>query len=110
LTGIALADNVLSAVRAPFESFAPLEASMFSALRRLWTAVFCLLALTSLTPMSCAQNVTTWHNDIGVTQTMIGPATSFSVPTIFQSRVHMGTKMEVDVFGLCSSQQTGCLH
>ena len=36
---------------------------MFTPLRRLWTAVFCLLALTSLTPMPYAQNVTTWHND-----------------------------------------------
>jgi hypothetical protein len=36
---------------------------MFSPPRRLWTAAFSLLALTSLTPMSYAQNVTTWHND-----------------------------------------------
>jgi hypothetical protein len=38
---------------------------MFTSLRPLWTAVFCLLALTSLTPALHAQsaNVTTWHND-----------------------------------------------
>lgn len=35
---------------------------MFTPLRRR-TMMFCLLALTSLTPMSIAQNVTTWHND-----------------------------------------------
>ena len=36
---------------------------MHCPLRRLWTAVICLLALTSLTLASYAQNVTTWHND-----------------------------------------------
>ena len=46
----------------------------------------------------------------GVVQTQIGPATSFSVPTVFNGQVYMGTKTEVDVFGLCSSAPSGkCL-
>jgi hypothetical protein len=60
-----------SAVRAPFESRAPLKASMHSPLRRLRTGVICLLAFTSLASMCVAQQlctgttacVTTWHND-----------------------------------------------
>jgi len=36
---------------------------MLSPLRRLSAAMFCLLAFTSLTGISHAQNVTTWHND-----------------------------------------------
>ena len=40
--------------------------------------------------------------------TQIGGFTTFSTPTIFQSRVYIGTQTEVDVFGLCSSQTSGC--
>ncbi|HXM59867.1 MAG TPA: hypothetical protein VN950_03355 [Terriglobales bacterium] len=36
---------------------------MFSPLRTLWVIVLCVLVLTSLTPVSYSQNVTTWHND-----------------------------------------------
>ena len=42
-------------------------------------------------------------------QTTIGPATSFSTPTVFNGYVYMGTKTEVDVFGLCPSNgPSGC--
>ena len=48
-------------------------------------------------------------NRNGGVQTPIGDVTTFSTPTIFQGHVYMGTQTEVDVFGLCSSQQGGCL-
>jgi hypothetical protein len=71
---------------------------MFSPLRHLWTAELRLLA-TTLTPL--------YNSSKGVTQTTIGPATSFSVPTVFNGQVYMGTKTEVDVFGLCSTLPSG---
>ena len=44
-------------------------------------------------------------------QTNIGGPTPFSTPTIFKGQVYMGTKTEVDVFGLCSTNgQSGCLQ
>ena len=41
-------------------------------------------------------------------QTAIGGFTTFSTPTIFKGQVYIGTRTEVDVFGLCSTQQGGC--
>jgi len=41
--------------------------------------------------------------------TVIGPVTTFATPTVFNGRAYMGTQTEVDVFGLCSTQQGGCL-
>jgi hypothetical protein len=38
----------------------------------------------------------------------IGPVTAFSTPTIFNGQVYIGTRTEVDVFGLCASYQGGC--
>ena len=50
------------------------------------------------------------YNSRGV-QTNIGGPTPFSTPTIFKGQVYMGTKTEVDVFGLCSTNgQSGCLQ
>lgn len=36
-------------------------------------------------------------------QTKIGPATSFTPPTIFKGQVYVGTSKEVAVFGLCAT-------
>jgi hypothetical protein len=41
--------------------------------------------------------------------TPIGPAANFPTPTIFNGRVYMGTKNEVDVFGLCPGPPGVCL-
>ena len=43
-------------------------------------------------------------------QTPTGPWTTFSVPTIFNGQVYMGTQTYVDVFGLCSTLPLGCLQ
>jgi hypothetical protein len=57
---------------------------MLSPLRRLSAAMFCMLAFTSLTSMSYAQNVTTWHND------------------------NNRTGWQQNETTLCASAQTGC--
>jgi hypothetical protein len=43
-------------------------------------------------------------------QTTVGKAVNFPTPTIFNGRVYIGTKNEVDAFGLCSTQTGGCLQ
>jgi hypothetical protein len=45
----------------------------------------------------------------GTLQTGVGQAVNFPTPTVFNGRAYMGTKAEVDVFGLCGSQPSGCL-
>jgi len=51
------------------------------------------------------------YNSRGVHSTNIGGPTPFSTPTIFKGQVYMGTKTEVDVFGLCSTNgHSGCLQ
>ena len=47
------------------------------------------------------------YTSSAVTAFNIGIATTFSVPTIFQGRVYMGTTTEVDVFGLCTEGAGG---
>jgi len=42
--------------------------------------------------------------------TTLGSAPSFSSPTVFQSRVYLGTSTTVNVFGLCASYPGGCTH
>lgn len=39
-----------------------------------------------------------------------GGAVNFPVPTIFNGRVYMGTKAEVDVFGICPPSPGACLN
>jgi len=41
--------------------------------------------------------------------TLVGKAVNFPTPTIFNSKVYMGTKSEVDVFGLCSASPNTCI-
>ena len=50
------------------------------------------------------------YTSSGLSQHLPGKAVNFPTPTIFNGRVYMGTKSEVDVFGLCSSQMNGCLQ
>jgi hypothetical protein len=63
-----------------------------------------------------ATTLASLYNSRSVT-TMIGKATSFSTPTVFQGRVYIGTGTTtvnggtapgLAVFGLCSSQGSGC--
>jgi hypothetical protein len=60
----------------------------------------------TLTPTTLTQLYTSGT----LRSTAVGPAVNFPVPTIFNSRVYMGTMNEVDVFGLCSTQTGGCLN
>lgn len=39
----------------------------------------------------------------------VGKAVNFPTPTIFNSKVYMGTKSEVDVFGLCTASPSTCV-
>ena len=57
---------------------------------------------TAVAGGSCATPLTELYNSHqNVTNTSIGPAVPFLTPTVFNGRVDMGTKTEVDVFGLC---------
>jgi len=44
-----------------------------------------------------------YNSTQNVKKTVIGPAVPFVPPTILNGQVYMGTKTEVDVFGLCPS-------
>jgi|HubBroStandDraft_6_1064221.scaffolds.fasta_scaffold01327_2 hypothetical protein len=46
--------------------------------------------------------LTELYNSSGL-QTTVGQAVNFPTPTVFKGRLYMGTKSEVDVFGLCPS-------
>lgn len=48
------------------------------------------------------------YDSRGLAHHTTGSFTTFSTPTIFNGYVYMGTQTEVNVFGLCSSQQAGC--
>jgi hypothetical protein len=48
------------------------------------------------------------YDSRGLAHHTTGSFTTFSTPTIFNGYVYMGTQTEVNVFGLCSSQQSGC--
>ena len=66
-------------------------------------------ALHAFSPIPNGSGVLTkLYSSRGVTR--IGLAHAFPTPTIFNGRVYMGTDTEVDVFGLCSTQQGGCLQ
>jgi hypothetical protein len=57
-----------------------------------------------------ATNLAKLYDSRGLTGGTTGSVTNFSTPTIFQGRVYVGTQTSVNVFGLCNSQQSGCLH
>jgi hypothetical protein len=48
------------------------------------------------------------YDSRGLAHHTTGSFTTFSTPTIFNGYVYVGTQTEINVFGLCSSQQAGC--
>jgi hypothetical protein len=57
----------------------------------------------------CPNALTELYNSRTV-QTSISKANGFPTPTVFEGQVYMGTNGRVNVFGLCSSQNGGCLN
>jgi hypothetical protein len=51
-----------------------------------------------------------YHSSQTAASKYIGSVATFSTPTIFNGHVYIGTQTGVDVFGLCASQQGGCLQ
>ena len=65
-------------------------------------------ALHAFSAVPTSGVMTKLYNNRGMTRT--GSTHGFPTPTIFKGQVYMGTDTEVDVFGLCSTQQGGCLQ
>ncbi len=68
-------------------------------------------ALHAFAAVPTSSNLTQLYNS-GTTSANnhIGHWITFSTPTVFKGQVYMGTQTEVDVFGLCSSQSSGCMQ
>lgn len=57
--------------------------------------------LHAYNPVPQSQTLTQLYSSSGLSTT-VGDTVAFPTPTIFNSRVYMGTKREIDVFGICS--------
>ena len=81
---------------------------MLAPLRHQWTLALCLLALTSLSSMSFAQNETTWHNDNNRTGWQQNETTLYATGTghVSQSNFGLLWKWPVGRIRLCSA--AGC--
>jgi hypothetical protein len=67
-------------------------------------AVLHAFCATAVPGTACATALTELYNSTqNVKKTSIGKDVPFSTPTVFKGQVYMGTKTEVDVFGLCPS-------
>jgi len=65
-------------------------------------AVKQVIAHAALHAFTANNNLASLYNSRTVT-TSIGGVTTFSTPTVFNGQVYMGTKTEVNVFGLCGN-------
>jgi hypothetical protein len=67
-------------------------------------AVLHAFCATAVPGTACATALMELYNSTqNVKKTSIGKDVPFSTPTVFKGQVYMGTKTEVDVFGLCPS-------